>query len=123
MRRYADLTEFLPLLQRFPDMPVILAHAGITQYDLAIQYARQHEQVYLEISGQPAQHIRQMLDALGAQRLLFGSDWPFWNQRHALQAVRDAADGDAAIEQAIFFTNAARLLNLRTAQQTMKGDN
>ncbi len=112
MRQYADLNEFLPILQRFPDMPVILAHTGTAQYESAIRYARQHEQVYLELSGQPAQHIRQAIDALGAQRLLFGSDWPFWNQRHALQATQDAADGDAAVEQAICSTNAARLLNL-----------
>lgn len=122
-QRYADLREFWPILQRFPDMPVVLAHAGITQYDLAIQLARRHEQVFLEISGQPAQHLRQALDALGAERLLFGSDWPFWHQRHALQAAREAAHGDAAIEQAILFANAARLLQLRTTQQTMKGDN
>lgn len=110
-RRYADVTEFSPILRRFPDMPVVLAHAGIAQYEAAIELARRHEQVYLEISGQPAQHIRQALDALGAGRLLFGSDWPFWNQRHALQAVRDAADGDAAIEQAMLGVNAARLLH------------
>lgn len=109
-RRYADLTEFSPILRRFPDMPVVLAHAGIAQYELAIQLAQRYEQVYLEISGQPAQHIRQALDALGAERLLFGSDWPFWNQRHALQAAREAADGDVAIEEAIFSTNARRIL-------------
>lgn len=75
-----------------------------------MRLAQQHENVWLELSGQPAQHIQRMIAVVGAERLLFGSDWPFWPQRLALQAIRDAADGDEAVARRILHDNAARLL-------------
>ena len=109
-RRFSDLAGFDALPARFSDTPFILAHAGLAQYEAAMRLAQQHENVWLELSGQPAQHIRRMIAVVGAERLLFGSDWPFWPQRLALQAIRDAADGDEAVARRILHDNAARLL-------------
>ena len=109
-RIFSSLEFITPLPEKFPIMPIVLAHAGISQYQKAITLAQQHANIHLEISGQPAQHIRQALAVLGSKRLLFGTDWPFWNQRLALQAVRQAVDNDLLAEQDILYKNAEKLL-------------
>ncbi len=105
-----ELVESIP--RNFPEMPVILAHAGISQYQLAIKLAQKYDNIYLELSGQPAQHIRQAISVIGAERLLFGTDWPFWHQALALQALKHAVNGDLNARQHILYNNAARLLRL-----------
>ncbi len=111
-RAYSSLECFGEIPPRFPEMPVVLAHAGITQYRQAIALAQRYENVYLEISGQPARHIREAIAALGVDRIVFGSDWPFWPQSYALQAVRDAVEGDETAERHILAQNALKLLQL-----------
>jgi predicted TIM-barrel fold metal-dependent hydrolase len=103
-----ELIEILP--EYFPQIPVILAHAGIRQFEKALRLARKYKTVYLELSGQPAQHIKHALTVLGSERLLFGSDWPFWNQSLALRAIRQAVNGDKAVEHHILYKNAMSIL-------------
>jgi predicted TIM-barrel fold metal-dependent hydrolase len=109
-RRFASVERFQTLPQHFPQIPLILAHAGIAQFDQAVRLAKRYEQVYLELSGQPARHIQQALETIGSERLLFGSDWPFWPQRLPLQAVRQAVKQHATAEDRILGENASRLL-------------
>lgn len=112
--KFSSLEFIETIPKNFPEMPVVLAHAGISQYQQAISLAQKYENVYLELSGQPTRHICQALSNLGSERLLFGTDWPFWNQSLALQAVRQAARGDQIVEQRILYKNAERLLQLGT---------
>lgn len=115
-RKFASL-EFLETIPRnFPNIPLVLAHAGISQYKQGIALAQKYQNVYLELSGQPARHIRQALSAVGVNRLLFGTDWPFWNQAFALQAVRQATKDERTAKHQILYENAKRLLRLERDQ-------
>jgi predicted TIM-barrel fold metal-dependent hydrolase len=46
----------------------------------------------------------------GVERVLFGSDWPWGCQETPLRLVEQAADGDKAIEEAVFSGNAAKIM-------------
>ena len=106
-RKTFSSLEFLETIPRnFPNIPFVLGHAGISQYEKGIALAQKYQNVYLELSGQPARHIHHALSAVGADRLLFGTDWPFWNQAFALQAVRQATKHDHTAERRIFYENA-----------------
>lgn len=107
---FSALDQLIRIPENFPRLPVIFAHAGIAQYDQAICLAQQHRNVYLEISGQPAAHIRQALSTIGPERLLFGTDWPFWKQSLALRAVQQATQHDQAAAKCVLHENAERLL-------------
>jgi predicted TIM-barrel fold metal-dependent hydrolase len=111
-RKLSSLEFIEAVPKNFPELPVVLAHAGISQYEQGITLVQKYKNVYLEISGQPVQHIRQALSAIGADRLLFGTDWPFWNQAPALQAVRQATKHDHRARQHILYENAERLLRI-----------
>ena len=107
---FSSMTFMQDLPKTFPHMPIIFAHAGIAQYHEAISLAQRFDNLFLEISGQPSQHIREGIAAIGAERILFGTDWPFWSQQCALQAVREAVRNHPREEQRILFENAKKLV-------------
>jgi predicted TIM-barrel fold metal-dependent hydrolase len=114
-RKTFSAMEYISAIPRhFPELVLILAHAGLAQYEQAITLAQSARNVYLEISGQPAAHIRQAISAIGADRVLFGSDWPFWNQALALKAVQQATQDDVTATRCVLAENAASILQSRS---------
>ncbi|HLH21352.1 MAG TPA: amidohydrolase family protein [Chloroflexota bacterium] len=67
------------LAARYPDVPVILGHMGVSEYvKQAVAMARQHENVYLETSvvgWMPL--ILEAIGRVGTSKLLYGSDHPY----------------------------------------------
>lgn len=72
---------------------------------------KKHPNTYTDISIQPAANIRELIDKIGSERLLFGTDYPFVTQAFSILSVLRATD----IEQErvnIFSENAKKLLLL-----------
>lgn len=64
-------------LKKFPQVPVILAHAGHGIFsEEAIAVAQTANTVYLEPSWCAFYHIDAMINAIGSNRVMFGSDLP-----------------------------------------------
>jgi predicted TIM-barrel fold metal-dependent hydrolase len=67
----------LPLARRYPDLPIVLAHAGHGIFTAeAVAVASACPNVMLETSWCTPQAIRGMVRSLGPDRVLFGSDMP-----------------------------------------------
>jgi aminocarboxymuconate-semialdehyde decarboxylase len=120
---------FAGVLERFPDLAVVLGHLGGTLPYVVERLDRGFE-AYPEcrerISRPPSEYLRQMyldtvnfqprslrlaLDLMGPERLVFGTDYPHqvgYIDR-ALQTVRDLPI-DGAAQAAVRGGNAARLL-------------
>jgi predicted TIM-barrel fold metal-dependent hydrolase len=65
----------IPPARRYPDQPIILAHAGWGIYSSeAVIAAELCPNIYLEASWCPTFAVRRMIDRLGSDRLMFGSD-------------------------------------------------
>lgn len=71
----------------FPDLAIIMAHAGFCWWPEAVSIANCKSNVYLDIAGwqprarlQPLEEfykpLRTMINNVGSHRILFGSDWP-----------------------------------------------
>ncbi len=71
----------------FPDLKIIMAHAGFCWWPEAVNIAATKPNVYLDLAGwQPRarqlpmeefyQPLKVMLKSVGSSRILFGSDWP-----------------------------------------------
>jgi len=71
---------FAPIARRYPDVKIILAHAGVTQRgcEEAISAAGGHDNLFLDTaSSQPhIGMIERFVNEVGADRVLFGSDVP-----------------------------------------------
>lgn len=65
----------LPRAKAYPDMPIILAHAGHAVYtDEALVAALTYENVFLEPSWCTTYQVRRFVETLGADRIMMGSD-------------------------------------------------
>ena len=95
------------LAERFPEVPIIITKMGrgfLFIFEVALGIAYRHLNVYLDTVQAPADHIARAVRELGADRVLFGSDWvPTWTQGYAsmgglyanaLAAVNDAELSD-----------------------------
>lgn len=108
---------------RHPSAPIILTKMGrsITSYfDTTMTVAMRNVNIYLDVVGTSPQHLRFAIDKIGADRIMFGTDWsttwrwlsvPATLHQIRMKVLDDAKLTDAEREQ-ILWKNAARLFKL-----------
>lgn len=97
-----------------PQTTFILGHSGALQMPEALAFARKYPNVVLELSSQSLTGVRRILAEAPQDRIVFGSDWPFYHQAIGLAKVFLATD-DAAERKRVLYGNAARLFGLTEA--------
>lgn len=120
------LDDFVQLARAFPDVTFVLAHWGARlPMDAALgEQIRVLKNVYYDTAASPLLYRptvwREMVSAVGADRVLFGTDFPLvlYPKRESQPSfqtlVEEARQELSADEQRdIFHDNAARLLRLR----------
>src|SRR5262249_26104487 len=137
--REHQLPELIELAMACPDTVIVLDHLGkpsadhpSTAWRQALRVLAEHDNVVCKLSGlatQPAPGttpeamatvLRQALETCGADRCLYGSDWPVMTLATGygtwLDLVRSvlAPFGDTAAD-AVMRSNAARIYGLRGA--------
>jgi len=98
------------MVSSYPDVVFVLGHSGSLAFVRdAIEVAKAFANAYLETSGMtsPAM-LRRAVDELGAERILFGSDYPFWHPAVERERI-DSARLDPAASRLILGENARRL--------------
>lgn len=95
---------------RFPKLTLIMAHMGFSDfwYDAAI--AADLPNIYLEYSYQMHSVIRTCLETHGAEKILFGSHWPFSSLKIEIDKANIACNESE--KSKILGENAARLLGI-----------
>lgn len=114
------------LYERHPDFKLIVGHAGslIPQIVGRIDYEAQRDPngmgalsvppserlrlLYTDVVAAWPPALRSALAVFGPDRLMFGSDYPFWDPARTFEALAGARL-DPAVEHAIRRTNAERL--------------
>jgi uncharacterized protein len=67
----------IPPARKYPDLPIVLAHAGYAVYTAEAQVAASEcKNIFLEPSWCPVGEVEHLVRSLGAGRVLFGSDLP-----------------------------------------------
>ncbi len=112
-RRLAQVRHFEGMLETFREVPVILGHSGALQMEDALELSRRHDNVWLEISSQSLPNLRRILQAADPNRVLFGSDWPFYHQSVPLAKVLLTTQRRPALRRKVLWENAAELLGDR----------
>jgi predicted TIM-barrel fold metal-dependent hydrolase len=101
------------LAQRYPQLPIVVAHAGGDAWREAIEAARQHTNLYLDfaLSSPERERIERAIAALGADRVMFGSDATLFDPLYMLScfAEADIAGNDRA---SVMGGNALRVFGL-----------
>jgi uncharacterized protein len=100
------------LIVAFPQVKVILGHMGhcnVIYINGAIAVAARNANVYLETSGMPMHtKIKEAVERVGPDRVLFGSDIPFHHPKVEIDRVRLAGLTPELLER-VLSTNARAL--------------
>lgn len=76
---YSLPCQVVPVAEAFPDVPLIIAHAGAASEACfagdAINVARSHDNVYIETSWIQVLDLQQAAHALGPSKIIWGSDF------------------------------------------------
>jgi predicted TIM-barrel fold metal-dependent hydrolase len=91
----------------------ILGHAGARDVADVIPVTKRNRNVSLEISSQSVTQLLELLQELGPERLLFGTDWPFYHIGAPLTKVLLISEGRPEARAMILRGNAERLLGKR----------
>jgi uncharacterized protein len=109
--RYAMPRHYEAVLAEFPGLQVILGHAGARDNEAMVSMALKYENAWLGIHGQSVTNLAQMIRRTSGQRLLFGTDWPFYHIGASLAKVLLCTEqpGMGSIRDAILRGNAHSL--------------
>ncbi|MFH1539968.1 MAG: amidohydrolase family protein [bacterium] len=110
---FGRLERFREAIRAAADVPFVLGHSGMgDQFEQALAYAVEYDNVYLEVSGQPIGNLKKMFDRMDHSRILFGTDWPFYHAAMQLAKVLIATEGDEALRRKVLYENSARVLEI-----------
>lgn len=104
------------MVERNPDVIFVAAHPGERPAVLRhIERMKKYDNVYLDISGTGIfrwNMLRYLVDTVGSERILFGTDYPICNPGVYIGGVLVEPISDEAKEN-IFSKNAKRILGLK----------
>jgi predicted TIM-barrel fold metal-dependent hydrolase len=116
------------IAKKYPDITLIMGHSGYGEWDLSIGIARDHPNAYLELTAVYATHegivlkwcpekdfgigvngiIEEMVNGAGSEKILFGTDLPWYSPHYAAGAVLYSRISEEDIHN-IFHRNAERI--------------
>ncbi len=103
------------LAERYPNSNVLIAHSASSwdMIEVATQAASERDNVYLDLCGSPLLFgaLEQMVEAVGADKVLFGTDLPFIDPRPGLGRVAFSRLSDDD-KRKILGLNATRLFRI-----------
>ena len=75
--------------EKYPDVIILMGHAGHGQWDKSIQVAQDYPNVYLELTA--AYSVRGALEAMvkgaGSEKITFGTDLPWFDPHYGIGCV------------------------------------
>lgn len=101
------------LAGRYPGVTIIMGHPALqeAQRDAAVEASRGRENVFVDVAYQHDPRTTEILvEELGAEQVLFGSDAPFYDVGATLESVRQARISESDRER-ILYGNAATLVD------------
>jgi uncharacterized protein len=111
-RELSQVAYYEKAIAENPEVTFILGHSGALQMELALEYAKRYPNVVLEISGQSLTNVRRILEEANPDRVMYGTDWPFYHQALALAKVLIATESDEPLRHKVLFDNAAAMFNV-----------
>jgi len=110
--RYAMPRHYRKPLLNFPEVKFILGHGGARDVDAMLELMLAHKNAWLGTHGQGVTKLDQIIRKTNGQRILFGTDWPFYHLGSSLAKTLIVTDSAARRDHrfALLRGNAQELL-------------
>lgn len=114
---YSHPRRIQRICRMFPDLLVIGAHfGGWSVYDEGVRYLLGEENCMVDTSSTSGfttpEKFDELIHTFGADRLLFGSDFPMWDPKGELQRFMEVKMSDDDREK-VLYNNAAKILGIK----------
>ena len=109
---FGDIKYVIRLITAFPGVNFILGHAGLLQWDDLKDSIGSLKNVWVDSTFKSPTGVKELIRVLSAEKVLFGSDWPWGNRKPALKILKKACKSDYHLERRLLFENASELMNL-----------
>lgn len=105
--------EVETVLKRFHNLQFIMGHSSPNELDHAIELVKKYDNVYLDLCDihRHSGIVDKMCNAVGAEKILFGTDLPWYDPNYCIGSILCAHISDDNKEK-IFHKNAERMLSL-----------
>lgn len=111
--QYLNQVKFyIDPIRENPKTTFLLGHSGARQFEEALELQKAFPNVWLETSSQSLSNVRRMVLEANPNRIVHGSDWPFYHPAISVAKVLIATEDRPEIRRKILWDNAARLLKL-----------
>ena len=107
-----QVPRYEQVIAEHPETTFVLGHSGALQMEQAVAYADRYPNTLFELASLGVDAVRAVLDRVPVDRIVYGTDWPFYHQGLTLARVLIATEGDDVLRRAVLHDNAARLLGL-----------
>jgi len=107
--KYALMRHYEGAIRDFPKVQFVMGHAGARDVDDVIPLAQKYDNLWLGIHGQGVTKLDQLIREVGPDRLLYGTDWPFYHLAATQAKVLIVTEGKPDVRHAILRGNAERL--------------
>lgn len=99
------------ILKKYKNLQFILGHSSPNELDAAIALVRKYDNAYLDLCDihRHSGIVEKMVQCVGSERVLFGTDLPWYDPDYCIGSVLCARIGDGEKED-IFHKNAERML-------------
>lgn len=113
---YSNPHRLAKIMQVFPHLTVIGAHfGGWSEWDEAVEVLAKTENLFFDTSSTrafiPLETIRKSVHTFGADRLLFGTDFPMWDAEDELPFI-DRLGLHESEKEKVLCANACNLLGI-----------
>ncbi len=109
---FGEIEPLVDLVRAFPKAKFIVGHAALDRVWDMMPMFKEFENVWVDVSFQNTPTIKVLIETLGAEKVMYGSDWPWGRIDTSLMRVEKACAGDQAVRQRLFYDNAAELMRL-----------
>ena len=114
---YGSVSFIEDIVSKYPECKFVLVHSAMNtgkELDSLMDCAKSNnwENVFISTSYKSAETIKKLVDCFGADRILFGSDFPFCDVSYALEECEKAFEGDEESLEKVLFKNAVALTHL-----------
>lgn len=119
---YSRPANFQEIAEEFPQLRIILAHLGKGFFSESLEVAKKFNNIYMDTSAVITgfegdkknfsdQEVVEFIRAIGVSRVLFGSDWPWFDPLRAIEKIQKLPFNDQE-KRMILNENAARVFDL-----------
>jgi predicted TIM-barrel fold metal-dependent hydrolase len=116
-RHLSQVRHYLKPIVENPRTRFVLGHSGALQFDQALELQRRYPNVWLETSSQSLANVEEMVRRADPDRVVHGSDWPFYHPAMSISKILIATEGRPEIRHKFLWSNAAALLGLEGQQR------